>query len=92
MLPKFVKVFPHEYKRVLGIARQQVAVAYGERHMGKVTGFMEYTRELPQRRDPALRIKDWFEIYQPFPEDQPAHAGARAAWIAACRSATPAVR
>jgi glutamate synthase (NADPH/NADH) small chain len=38
--------------------------------MGKVTGFMEYTRALPQRRDPALRIKDWFEIYQPFPEDQ----------------------
>jgi glutamate synthase (NADPH) small chain len=37
--------------------------------MGKVTGFMEYTRELPERRDPALRIKDWFEIYQPFPED-----------------------
>ena len=27
MLPKFIKVFPHEYKRVLGIARQQVAVA-----------------------------------------------------------------
>jgi glutamate synthase domain-containing protein 3 len=27
MLPKFVKVFPHEYKRVLGIVRQQVAVA-----------------------------------------------------------------
>ena len=38
--------------------------------MGKVTGFMEYTREMPQRRDPAVRIKDWFEIYQPFPEDQ----------------------
>ena len=37
--------------------------------MGKVTGFMEYTRELPQRREPAQRIKDWFEIYQPFPED-----------------------
>jgi glutamate synthase (NADPH/NADH) small chain len=37
--------------------------------MGKVTGFLEYTRELPQRRDPAERIKDWFEIYQPFPED-----------------------
>jgi glutamate synthase (NADPH/NADH) small chain len=30
---------------------------------------MEYTRELPQRRDPAVRIKDWFEIYLPFPED-----------------------
>jgi glutamate synthase domain-containing protein 3 len=27
MLPKFIKVFPHEFKRVLGIARQQVAVA-----------------------------------------------------------------
>jgi glutamate synthase (NADPH/NADH) small chain len=37
--------------------------------MGKVTGFMEYTRELPQRRDPAVRIQDWLEIYQPFPED-----------------------
>jgi glutamate synthase (NADPH/NADH) small chain len=37
--------------------------------MGKVTGFMEYTRELPQRREPAVRIKDWFEIYLPFPDD-----------------------
>ena len=37
--------------------------------MGKVTGFMEYTREVPGRRDPAVRIKDWFEIYLPFPED-----------------------
>jgi glutamate synthase (NADPH) large chain len=27
MLPKFVKVFPHEFKRVLGLGRQQVAVA-----------------------------------------------------------------
>ncbi len=37
--------------------------------MGKVTGFLEHTRELPKRRPPAERIKDWFEIYQPFPED-----------------------
>ena len=37
--------------------------------MGKVTGFLEYTRELPQRRPSAERIKDWFEIYQPFPEE-----------------------
>jgi glutamate synthase (NADPH) small chain len=36
--------------------------------MGKVTGFMEYTRELPERRPPAERIKDWFEIYKPFAE------------------------
>jgi len=37
--------------------------------VGKVTGFLEYTRELPQRRAPHQRIRDWFEIYQPFPED-----------------------
>ncbi len=37
--------------------------------MGKVTGFLEYKRELPQRRDPAVRVKDWFEIYQPFAEE-----------------------
>ncbi|MBS1857316.1 MAG: glutamate synthase subunit beta [Acidobacteria bacterium] len=38
--------------------------------MGKVTGFLEYTREVPERRDPALRVQDWFEIYQPFPEEK----------------------
>ncbi|MDE3164505.1 MAG: glutamate synthase subunit beta [Acidobacteriota bacterium] len=38
--------------------------------MGKVTGFLEYTREVPTRRDPELRIQDWFEIYQPFPEEK----------------------
>jgi glutamate synthase domain-containing protein 3 len=27
MLPKFVKVFPHEYKRVLGVPRASAAVA-----------------------------------------------------------------
>jgi glutamate synthase (NADPH/NADH) small chain len=37
--------------------------------MGKVTGFMEYTREVPERRDPIVRIKDWSEIYLPFPDD-----------------------
>jgi glutamate synthase (NADPH/NADH) small chain len=37
--------------------------------LGKVTGFLEYTRELPSRRPPAERIRDWFEIYEPFPED-----------------------
>src|SRR5579871_2328003 len=45
--------------------------------MGKVTGFMEYTREMPQRRPPAERIKDWFEIYLPFPEDKIKTQGAR---------------
>jgi glutamate synthase (NADPH) small chain len=45
--------------------------------MGKNTGFMEYTREMPTRRLPAERINDWFEIYQPFPEDKIRTQGAR---------------
>jgi glutamate synthase (NADPH/NADH) small chain len=45
--------------------------------MGKVTGFMEYTRETPLRRPPAERINDWFEIYLPFPEDKIRTQGAR---------------
>jgi glutamate synthase (NADPH/NADH) small chain len=45
--------------------------------MGKVTGFMEHTREMPQRRPPAERIKDWFEVYLPFPEDKIRTQGAR---------------
>ena len=45
--------------------------------MGKVTGFMEYTREVPQRRPPAERIKDWFEIYHPCPEENVRTQGAR---------------
>jgi glutamate synthase (NADPH/NADH) small chain len=45
--------------------------------MGKVTGFLEYAREVPGRRPPAERIKDWFEIYQPFPEDGIRTQGAR---------------
>src|SRR6202142_1857386 len=36
--------------------------------MGKTTGFMEYTREVAERRPSTERIKDWFEIYRPFPE------------------------
>jgi glutamate synthase (NADPH/NADH) small chain len=45
--------------------------------MGKVTGFLEYTREVAERRPPAERIRDWFEIYQPFPEETLRSQGAR---------------
>src|SRR5664279_657295 len=38
--------------------------------MGKVNGFMQYTRELPQRRSPLERVNDWFEIYQDFPQEK----------------------
>ena len=45
--------------------------------MGKVTGFLEYSRETPVRRAPAERVNDWFEIYQPFPEESIRKQGAR---------------
>jgi glutamate synthase (NADPH) small chain len=45
--------------------------------MGKVTGFMEYTRELPQRRPVTERVNDWFEIYRAFPEENIRQQGAR---------------
>ncbi len=45
--------------------------------MGKVTGFMEHTRELPTRRPVAERINDYFEVYQPFPEEKVRDQGAR---------------
>ncbi len=45
--------------------------------MGKITGFLEYTRELPPRRPVAERINDWFEVYQDFPQDKVRTQGAR---------------
>ena len=45
--------------------------------MGKITGFMEYQRELPQRRPVAERVNDWFEIYQDFPVEKIQQQGAR---------------
>src|ERR1019366_2225310 len=45
--------------------------------MGKVTGFLEYTREVAERRPPSARIQDWFEIYLPFPEQTLRSQGAR---------------
>jgi glutamate synthase (NADPH/NADH) small chain len=38
--------------------------------VGKVTGFKEYTREMPARRPIAERVHDYFEVYQPFPEEK----------------------
>ncbi|HLY16242.1 MAG TPA: glutamate synthase subunit beta [Bryobacteraceae bacterium] len=45
--------------------------------MGKPTGFLEHTRELPARRAPADRVNDWFEIYLDFPEEKLRAQGAR---------------
>ena len=91
MLPRFVKVFPHEFKRVLGMSRARnrgnasasptapasrlAGRRSGGGSMGKTTGFLEYTREVPDRRPVAERINDWFEIYQDFPAEKVQHAG-----------------
>jgi len=38
--------------------------------MGKTTGFLEYTRETPDRRPVFERVNDWFEVYQDIPADK----------------------
>ena len=45
--------------------------------MGKVTGFMEYGRALPRRRPVSVRLRDWREVYEPFPEESTREQGAR---------------
>jgi len=45
--------------------------------MGKITGFMEYAREAPERRPVPQRVEDWFEIYHEFPEEKVRRQGAR---------------
>jgi N-acyl-D-amino-acid deacylase len=37
--------------------------------MGKPTGFMEFGRDLPKKRDPKERIKDYKELYYEFGEE-----------------------
>jgi glutamate synthase (NADPH/NADH) small chain len=36
--------------------------------MGDATGFLKHTRELPTRRPVPVRLRDWKEVYEPFPE------------------------
>ena len=44
MLPKFIKVFPHEYKRVLGIKRTPVSLESGIRNPQPATSSQEVAR------------------------------------------------
>jgi glutamate synthase (NADPH/NADH) small chain len=37
--------------------------------MGEPTGFMKYERETPTRRSVPVRLRDWKEVYEPFPEE-----------------------
>ena len=45
--------------------------------MGKITGFMEYRRELPEERPVEERVRDFRELYKPFPEDRQRQQAAR---------------
>ena len=45
--------------------------------MGKPTGFMEFTRQLPTDRSPLERVKDWNEFHEHMPEDSLRQQGAR---------------
>jgi glutamate synthase (NADPH) small chain len=45
--------------------------------MGKPTGFIEFTRELPAYRPPAERISDWSEFHEHMPDGKLRDQGAR---------------
>ena len=38
--------------------------------MGDVQGFLKHSRELPERRPVPVRLRDWNEVYEPFPIHQ----------------------
>jgi glutamate synthase (NADPH/NADH) small chain len=38
--------------------------------MGKPTGFLEFGRELPKKRDPKVRVSDYNELYEDFGEEK----------------------
>jgi len=37
--------------------------------MGEIKGFMEWDRELPERRPVPVRLRDWKEVYEEFPDE-----------------------
>jgi glutamate synthase (NADPH) small chain len=45
--------------------------------MGKPTGFLEYTRQLPAERDPLERVKHWHEFHGHLPDEDLREQGAR---------------
>jgi len=45
--------------------------------MGDLTGFMKYRRALPPRRPVPIRLRDWREVYEPFPEEAAERQAAR---------------
>lgn len=45
--------------------------------MGKTTGFLEIGREVAKRRPVPVRVQDWKEVYEPFPQLKVQEQGAR---------------
>lgn len=45
--------------------------------MGKITGFLEFDRELPGKRDPKTRINDYKELYLDFDDKKTQNQAAR---------------
>lgn len=45
--------------------------------MGQPDGFLNYNREMPEKRDPELRKQDFKEIYLPFSKDKTEQQAAR---------------
>jgi glutamate synthase (NADPH/NADH) small chain len=37
--------------------------------VGDIAGFLKHDRETPSRRPVRVRVKDWREVYEPFPEE-----------------------
>jgi len=54
-------------------------------------GFLKYDRELPLHRPAAVRVRDWREVYEPFPADSSRQQAARCmdCGIPFCHEACP---
>ncbi len=59
--------------------------------MGKITGFLEYDRELPSKEEVEKRVKNYKEFEQPWPEDKTKNQAARCmdCGIPFCHSGCP---
>ena len=45
--------------------------------MGEPTGFLKWDRQTPSRRPVPVRLRDWNEVYEEFPEDELKHQAGR---------------
>ena len=97
-LPLFKKVMPHDYKRALAemaeeeAAAQRGGVAGAGRVMGKLGAFLEITRVDAPERDPGAAHGGLQGVRRARCRSRACASRARAAWSAACRSATTAAR